>query len=64
MISTHKEPTAGWCDSKNGPAAFFVKVALGAIHVVYDVEYPCDVVPADLTVNAMLVSARDAVDRW
>lgn len=64
VISSYKEPKPGYCDSKNGPASFFTKIAKGAIHVVYKVDYPCDLIPADLAVNAMLVCTRDAVDRW
>ncbi|XP_023316329.1 fatty acyl-CoA reductase 1-like [Trichogramma pretiosum] len=64
VISTYKEPIPGWCDHNNGPASFFLKIAKGAIHVVYQSEYPLDLVPADLCANALLVSAWDAIDRW
>ncbi|XP_023248513.1 fatty acyl-CoA reductase 1 [Copidosoma floridanum] len=64
VISSYKEPTPGYCDSKNGPADFFIKIAMGAIHVVYSIDYPVDIVPADMSANAMIVCAWDAVDRW
>ncbi|XP_001601550.5 fatty acyl-CoA reductase 1 isoform X2 [Nasonia vitripennis] len=64
VVSSHKEPQPGFVDGKNGPARFFLKIAMGAVHVIYSVDYPIDLVPADLSVNAMLVCAWDAVDRW
>lgn len=64
VVASYKEPQPGFVDQKNGPAQFFVKIAMGAIHVLYKLDYPIDLVPADYCVNAMLVCAWDAVDRW
>ncbi|KAJ8672917.1 hypothetical protein QAD02_004178 [Eretmocerus hayati] len=64
VISTYKEPMPGYCDKKNKAASIFALIAKGAIHVMRKYDYPCDLVPADMAVNALLTCVWDAVDRW
>ncbi|XP_011501165.1 PREDICTED: fatty acyl-CoA reductase 1 [Ceratosolen solmsi marchali] len=64
VISTYKEPVSGWCDIKNVPTSFFINIAMGVIHILFEVPGPCDLIPADLCANAIIVSTWDAIHRW
>ena len=64
VISTYKEPLAGWCGNSNGPVMLFIGCGVGAIHVFYYRGDPVDLVPLDLSINALLAVTWDLSKKW
>lgn len=58
VVSTYEEPVRGWTDSMYGPTGIMIGTGTGVLRTMYmDVEKVADLVPVDLTVNAMLATA-------
>ncbi|XP_068621764.1 fatty acyl-CoA reductase wat-like isoform X2 [Battus philenor] len=58
VISTYEEPVRGWTDSVYGPTGLIIGMGTGVIRTMYmDLNKVADMVPVDLTVNAILASA-------
>ena len=60
MISSRNEPVPGWIDNVYGPTGFFVGIALGLIRTLQaDINIFANIVPVDMTVNALITAAWD-----
>ncbi|XP_063836655.1 fatty acyl-CoA reductase wat-like [Ostrinia nubilalis] len=58
VVSTYEEPVRGWTDSVYGPTGLVVGTGTGVLRTMYmDLNKVADMVPVDLTVNAILASA-------
>ncbi|XP_072948530.1 fatty acyl-CoA reductase wat-like [Epargyreus clarus] len=58
VISTYEEPIRGWTDSVYGPTGLVVGIGTGVLRTMYmDLNKVADMVPVDLTVNAIIASA-------
>ncbi|KAI5722998.1 hypothetical protein M8J76_016822 [Diaphorina citri] len=61
VISTWKDPVPGWIDNLYGPTGIVTGVEAGLIRTVHcNPNVTGDMVPADLTTNALVCSAWDA----
>ncbi|XP_050358279.1 fatty acyl-CoA reductase wat-like [Nymphalis io] len=57
VISTYEEPVRGWTDSVYGPMGLVIGIGTGVIRTMYmDLNKVADMVPVDLTVNAIIAS--------
>jgi Male sterility protein. len=64
VISTWKDPVPGWIDNLYGPTGIVTGVEAGLIRTVHcNPNVTGDMVPADLTTNALVCSAWDASNR-
>ncbi|KAJ9576068.1 hypothetical protein L9F63_007033, partial [Diploptera punctata] len=64
VVSTKKEPTAGWIDNLYGPTGALVAVGIGMIRtLILNKNAVADLVPSDMTVNALISSAWDVYNR-
>ncbi|XP_057334726.1 fatty acyl-CoA reductase 1-like [Microplitis mediator] len=58
VISTLKEPVAGWVDNFNGPVGLMVGGGKGVLRVVYgDPKLRADFIPVDVAIKAMIVAS-------
>ncbi|XP_055627553.1 fatty acyl-CoA reductase 2-like [Toxorhynchites rutilus septentrionalis] len=65
VISTYKEPLAGWTDNLNGPSGLCMWTVKGFIHTIWgDASKKANLVPVDCCVNAMIVAAYDIGARY
>ncbi|KAG4074597.1 hypothetical protein HA402_004468 [Bradysia odoriphaga] len=65
VLSTYKEPVAGWTDNLYGPSGIITSVARGFVHVIYgNANKKANLVPADFCVSAMIASAWDISKRY
>ncbi|XP_052889528.1 fatty acyl-CoA reductase wat-like [Anopheles moucheti] len=64
VLSTYREPFAGWTDNLNGPAGLCLWTVKGYVRVIHgDGRKKANLVPVDYCVNAMLVAGFDVADR-
>ncbi|XP_059613253.1 fatty acyl-CoA reductase wat-like isoform X2 [Phlebotomus argentipes] len=64
VLPTAQEPIPGWIDNMYGPTGMMVGVAAGLIHVCHvHKDNNAELVPVDMCVNALLVSAWDRATR-
>lgn len=64
VISTHREPVAGWLDNLNGPAGITVGAQMGTLRCFQcDTKLRVDLVPVDMAANAMLATAWATASR-
>lgn len=48
----------GWVEGMNGPTGLMIGAARGVVRSMHcNPEYPADVVPVDIAINAMIISA-------
>lgn len=65
MISTYKEPVAGWTDNLYGPSGICSGAVRGFVHAIYgNGRKKANLVPADWVVNAMISCAWDIHRRY
>ncbi|XP_058802018.1 fatty acyl-CoA reductase 1-like isoform X2 [Phymastichus coffea] len=58
------EPSPGWVGNNNGPALIFLGTALGVLHTSYHFGYPIDLIPVDLSINALIGIIYDLALQW
>ncbi|XP_049289203.1 fatty acyl-CoA reductase wat-like [Anopheles funestus] len=64
VLSTYREPIAGWTDNLNGPAGLCLWTVKGYVRVIFgNGRKKANLVPVDYCVNAMLVAGFDVADR-
>ncbi|KAI4492861.1 hypothetical protein M0804_002652 [Polistes exclamans] len=64
IISTEKEPIAGWINNLYGLMGFAAGIYLGIIHTIHADKNIClDIVPADYVTNNIIVAAWDCAQR-
>lgn len=64
VISTYREPIQGWIDNLYGPTGVAAGAGTGILRSIHcDGSIQANVVPGDLAVNALIVSAWDVADR-
>ncbi|XP_012270706.1 fatty acyl-CoA reductase wat-like [Orussus abietinus] len=64
VISTYREPLRGWIDNLYGPTGVAAGAGTGLLRSLHcDGSMQANVVPGDMTVNALIVSAWDVYDR-
>ncbi|KAK2586496.1 hypothetical protein KPH14_011394 [Odynerus spinipes] len=64
VISSYKEPMEGWCYHVYGPSGICVGIAAGLIRVIQlDVHKTAQIIPVDLTVNALIAIAWDIANK-
>ncbi|KAJ8688431.1 hypothetical protein QAD02_024226 [Eretmocerus hayati] len=63
VISTYQEPMTGWVDNVFGPTGALVGGASGLLRVLHiEKDYTAELVPADLTINALIATAWDVAN--
>lgn len=64
VISTNQEPTPGWIDNIYGPTGACAGVAAGLIRVINaDDNCVVELIPADMTINALISTAWDVASK-
>lgn len=64
MTSTSKEPVVGWIDNLYGPTGIVAGAGTGMLRTIHcDKEINANIVPVDMTVNALLSCAWDVAER-
>ncbi|KOX80980.1 hypothetical protein WN51_00898 [Melipona quadrifasciata] len=64
VISTYREPIRGWIDNLYGPTGVAAGAGTGVLRSIHcDGSIQANVVPGDLTVNALIASAWDIANR-
>lgn len=64
VISTYMEPLRGWIDNMYGPTGVAAGAGAGILHSIHcDGSIQANVVPGDMTVNALIASAWDVANR-
>ncbi|XP_040170239.1 fatty acyl-CoA reductase wat-like isoform X1 [Anopheles arabiensis] len=64
VLSTYREPIAGWTDNLNGPAGLCLWTVKGYVRVIHgNGRKKANLVPVDYCVNALLVAGFDVADR-
>ncbi|XP_050539331.1 fatty acyl-CoA reductase wat-like [Daktulosphaira vitifoliae] len=65
VIATASEPLPGWIDNLYGPTGIVTGVMTGIIKTLpCEMDFRTDLVPADLTVNALIAAAYDTNVRF
>ncbi|XP_026467581.1 fatty acyl-CoA reductase wat-like [Ctenocephalides felis] len=60
VTSTSKEPVVGWIDNLYGPTGVVAGVATGVLRTLHcDEDINANIVPVDMTVNAVMAAAWD-----
>lgn len=64
VISTFREPLRGWIDNMYGPTGVVAGAGSGILRTLHcDGSIMANVVPGDLTINALIASAWDVATR-
>lgn len=64
VISTYKEPLQGWIDNLYGPTGVAAGAGSGILRSLHcDGSMIANVVPGDLTINALIACAWDVASR-
>jgi fatty acyl-CoA reductase len=65
VVSTRDEPVCGWIDNVYGPTGAFVGTGVGLIRTLHgDPHLPAaNMVPVDMAVSAVIVSAWDVANK-
>jgi fatty acyl-CoA reductase len=64
VLSTRDEPISGWIDNVYGPTGVFVGAGTGFIETMHiDGETIANMVPVDMAVNALRVSAWEVASK-
>ncbi|XP_076391887.1 fatty acyl-CoA reductase wat-like [Megachile rotundata] len=64
VISTYREPTRGWIDNMYGPTGVAAGAGTGVLRSIHcDGSIQANVVPGDLTINALIACAWDVANR-
>ncbi|XP_015435285.1 PREDICTED: putative fatty acyl-CoA reductase CG5065 [Dufourea novaeangliae] len=64
VISTYREPLRGWIDNLYGPTGVVAGAGTGILRSIHcDGSIQANVVPGDLTVNALIACAWDVANR-
>lgn len=59
MTAAWKEPIPGWVDNLNGPTGILVGAGKGVIRSMHcNAELNADIVPVDITINALIILAH------
>ena len=67
MISTYQEPIRGWIDNMYGPTGVAAGAGTGVVRSLHcDGSMKANVVPGDMTVNALIASAWEVatIKKW
>ncbi|XP_050433016.1 fatty acyl-CoA reductase wat-like [Adelges cooleyi] len=65
VIATASEPMPGWIDNLYGPTGIVTGVMTGIIKALpCEIDNGTDLVPADMTVNALIAAAYDTNNRY
>lgn len=65
VISTYREPVRGWIDNLYGPTGVAAGAGTGILRSIHcDGSKLANVVPGDLTVNALIACAWDVANRY
>ena len=64
VVGTRSEPVSGWIDNLYGPTGVFVGAGTGFIKTIHvDGTKGANIVPVDMTVNALIVSAWEVANK-
>ncbi|KAJ8664214.1 hypothetical protein QAD02_005251 [Eretmocerus hayati] len=63
VVSTMREPQAGWTDNLNGPVLLFLAAGLGVGHAVWHLFRPVDYVPCDLAINILIAMVPNLIQK-
>lgn len=64
MTSTYHEPLEGWINNVYGPTGVLTGASLGLLRILHcDGVVNANIIPADMTVNSLIASAWDIVER-
>lgn len=64
VVGTRSEPVSGWIDNLYGPTGVFVGAGTGFIKTIHvDGTKTANIVPVDMTVNALIVSAWEVANK-
>lgn len=64
VISTYREPAIGWVDNVYGPTGALVGGGAGLIRTMnIDENCTAELIPADLTVNALIATAWEVANK-
>jgi fatty acyl-CoA reductase len=64
VVATRDEPVCGWIDNAYGPTGVYVGAGTGLIRTVQiDGNTTADIVPVDMAVNSLIVSAWEVANK-
>lgn len=65
VTSSVREPVTGWIDNLYGPTGVVAGVATGLLRTMHcDKDIIANIVPVDMTVNALIASAWDVAANY
>jgi fatty acyl-CoA reductase len=64
VVATRDDPVSGWIDNVYGPTGVFVGAGTGFIKTLHgDADVTANIVPVDMAVNAVIVSAWEVANK-
>lgn len=58
MTASYQSPMPGWVDNLNGPTGLIAGGGKGLLRTLYcNVNMQADIIPVDICINAMIISA-------